>query len=331
MKFRWSPFGSTEVFELKNPELVKDDNYSVISIYPFFNNLEGPIYVSGEIEKTTDLVVNENLISSKLVYSEKAMAVYRSNLEKAIKECNSKQFTKLVVSRKVEIEGYIDFDRLFHELVDSYSNCFVYQFELNGYVLIGATPEKLLSIKDKFCKSASLAGTMNSDTGLKIENWGEKEKYEQKVVTDYLVSAYSKKCFDVKTSNLGVKHNGSICHLLTEVSGLLKPDVSESDLLELLHPTPAVCGIPKEKALKWISNNEDYDREYYAGFIGIKHQNSTDYYVNLRCLKSSNNITTLYAGGGITENSVVELEENETEQKLKVLLKAIEKFHTFVE
>ena len=86
-----------------------------------------------------------------------------------------------------------------------------------------------------------------------------------------------------------------------------------------MHPTPAVCGLPKEKALDLIYKTEPYDREYYAGYLGMVEKDTVDFYVNLRCMKIYENTAALFVGGGITANSVAKKEWEETELKAETL------------
>nr|MBX2840287.1 chorismate-binding protein [Flammeovirgaceae bacterium] len=98
-----------------------------------------------------------------------------------------------------------------------------------------------------------------------------------------------------------------------------------SVMLKLLHPTSAVCGMPKEKSLAFILENEDYDRELYSGYFGpVNIQNKTNIFVNLRCLQISKEEIVLYAGAGITEDSNPEKEWKETEIKMDILLNFLE-------
>ena len=103
------------------------------------------------------------------------------------------------------------------------------------------------------------------------------------------------------------------------------PDVRKiGDVLKLLHPTPAVCGLPKEEAYRFILANEGYDRSYYSGFIGWLDPNgTTDLYVNLRCMNISPTTFTLYAGGGLLAASRLEDEWQETEDKLDTMRRLI--------
>ena len=101
---------------------------------------------------------------------------------------------------------------------------------------------------------------------------------------------------------------------------LLKNTDHIGDLLQELHPTPAVCGLPKEEAFRFIPDNEGYDRSYYSGFTGwLDTEGHTDIYVNLRCMEIKPGEAILYAGGGILASSEVESEWMETGDKMNTM------------
>ena len=90
-----------------------------------------------------------------------------------------------------------------------------------------------------------------------------------------------------------------------------------------LHPTPALAGMPKKESIDCINKYESHNREYYGGYIGPFSCNEFDYKVNLRCIKFDNNKIQLFAGGGITSKSIAETEYQETESKSQTILSAI--------
>jgi isochorismate synthase len=97
-----------------------------------------------------------------------------------------------------------------------------------------------------------------------------------------------------------------------------------SVMLKLLHPTSAVCGMPLESAFQFLVENEGYDREFYAGYLGpVNFQNQSNLYVNLRCLQLFDTEATVYAGAGITQDSDPQKEWEETELKMKTLLEVL--------
>ena len=117
---------------------------------------------------------------------------------------------------------------------------------------------------------------------------------------------------------------GQLVHLKTDFLFQLKETKFLGELLKELHPTPAVCGLPKKEAYQFIAENEGYDRRYYTGFIGwMDLEGQTDLYVNLRCMEIRTTEVKLYAGGGILPSSEVRNEWDETNQKMKTMKKIV--------
>jgi isochorismate synthase len=120
---------------------------------------------------------------------------------------------------------------------------------------------------------------------------------------------------------------GNLMHLRSD----FKVDVNEVNfpqlgtvMTELLHPTSAVCGMPKKPAIDFIAGNEMHDREFYSGFLGpVNINQETSLFVNLRTMKIQGNDATLFAGCGITTDSDPVKEWKETEMKCQTLLRVI--------
>ena len=116
---------------------------------------------------------------------------------------------------------------------------------------------------------------------------------------------------------------GGLLHLRTDYRVDLEavnfPQLG-SVMLKLLHPTSAVCGMPKESASKFLKDHEDFDREFYSGYIGpVNIRAETSIYVNLRCAKINESKGILYAGAGVTRDSNPEKEWLETELKMSTI------------
>ena len=96
------------------------------------------------------------------------------------------------------------------------------------------------------------------------------------------------------------------------------------NLINSLHPTPAICGIPKSVATDFILKYEGYNRAYYSGYLGELNMNdSTNLFVNLRCMQIENNMAAIYVGGGITNESIPENEWLETVSKSEIMKKVL--------
>ncbi len=232
---------------------------------------------------------------------------------------------KVVISRKEIVEfPEFSFATTFERLVHTYKNAFVYVWYHPTIGLwLGATPELLITIKDNLFETVSLAGTQPYTKTLDI-TWGLKELEEQQIVTDYIQSQLKPLVDTLSISKIKTVKAGNLIHLSTGIKGYLKNAKNIDGLLKLLHPTPAVCGLPKEASKRFILEKEGYPREFYAGFLGEVHvENKTNLYVNLRCMKYKVPNIELFLGGGITKDSIAENEWHETVEKAKVIKKVL--------
>lgn len=249
-------------------------------------------------------------------------------VKKGIDVINSGYFNKVVLSRKQEVSiSGVDKNsiELFSKLLSSYPDAFVYcWFHPKVGLWLGATPESLFSVSGNTLKTMALAGTQKY-TGAAVF-WGEKEKEEQQIVTDYIVKSLSGVVSNLRISETETVRAGNLLHLRTIVKGDLIPKKGNiKSIVEQLHPTPAVCGFPKEKAKQFILDNENHDREFYTGFLGELNLNgSSNFYVNLRCMKLENNKVNIYVGGGITKDSVPADEWKETVNKSQTMMRVLE-------
>ncbi|WP_185868388.1 chorismate-binding protein [Blattabacterium cuenoti] len=265
----------------------------------------------------TDLNVEDNkkdFLKKNFSYLIPNSSDYLKLIKKSIFFIKKKLFDKVVVSRTVKIpfEKFF-FKKTFQHLILNYSNTLIsiWYDPLYG-TWIGNTPELLMECIGKKLKTIALAGTIwDSNT------WGKKELREHKIVIRYIIDLllqyYQGKLFVYPTIPLKI---GSIKHLKTIISFdfLEKPDYYE--ILNLLHPTPSICGFPKNQSMYFIKKNEPFHREFYTGSIGIIDNISMELYVNLRCAKVYKKKITLYAGSGVTYESNVYQEYIETEQKI---------------
>jgi len=242
---------------------------------------------------------------------------------KGIDFLKKEKVKKVVLSRKEEVStGKILKGELFNRLIKLYPSAFVsFCYHPKVGTWMGATPETLLSVKDNVFKTMALAGTLPYVGKMEVI-WGVKEKEEQQIVTDFIVSQLNS--FKLKISKPITKKAGSLLHICTEIKGELNSNNQLEILIKKLHPTPAVCGLPKEKSKSFILKNENYDREFYAGFLGeLNINNTSDLYVNLRCMQMDGQNASLYIGGGITTESDPISEWEETVSKSEVMKRVL--------
>uniref|UniRef100_UPI0040497BEA chorismate-binding protein n=1 Tax=Fulvivirga sp. TaxID=1931237 RepID=UPI0040497BEA len=260
---------------------------------------------------------------------------YTDLVKKSISAIQDSVFTKVVPSRKFELKlnTKAKSGSYFLELSKLYANAFVsitYTPEFGQWM--GATPELLISTDKHIFRTIALAGTQSYDENQPLSEvaWTQKEIEEQALVSRYIINCF-KKIRLREFEEIGPKtvKAGNLIHLKTEyVVDMNETNFPElgSTMLHLLHPTSAVCGMPLETSYDFLKKNEGYDRELFSGFLGpINFNNKSHLYVNLRCMKIEDDKITLFAGAGVTEDSIPEKEWLETEMKMKTLLNVIAK------
>jgi len=324
--FVFAPFNTNEktiLFELKNCNLT---NYS--------NTI-----IEDSIIKKNDSFENTAIKEEK--------HTHEALVEKGITFIQKKATSKIVLSRKKTLKvKHFNSIQTFLNLLQTYKTAFVYiWFHPKIGLWFGATPETLLTINDKNFKTMALAGTQAYKNTLEVI-WEEKEINEQQIVTNYIGTILSKLKITYKISKAHTTKAANLVHLKSDITGRINNKEEIATLIKALHPTPAVCGLPKETAKQFILENENYQREFYTGFLGElnfdidKRQSKnnkrnienhaykftkkqSNLFVNLRCMQVSKNNIAIYVGGGITQDSNPEKEYLETVAKAIVMERII--------
>ncbi|MBV7331468.1 chorismate-binding protein [Chloroflexi bacterium TSY] len=251
---------------------------------------------------------------------------------------------KIVVSRVTDTPLSSDFDPviLFSELCAHYPHAFVSLVAIPGVgTWIGASPELLLSLTNNQLQTVALAGTKARPQNQPISavQWGVKELEEQGFVANDIRTFFQRVNYDsllfdseqldseqgiVREEGPKTVAAGNVVHLRTDYSITLdthKLHTVANRMLNELHPTSAVCGMPKDKAVDFIHAKEGYDRRFYSGYLGPVHiDGQSSLYVNLRCMELEVMRAKLYVGVGITADSEPDAEWRETKMKADTLL-----------
>lgn len=242
-------------------------------------------------------------------------------IEDALLSLKSKNLQKVVLSRKetVSLNNSKPFE-YFKNACILYPNTFCYcWYHPTVGMWVGATPETLVKLNKNSFETMALAGTMPYK-GTENVNWGVKEIEEQQIVVDSILKELASEIQYVETGITTTQRAGNLLHLKTPISGILNSNKGLNKLIDLLHPTSAVCGLPKKKAKDFILNNEGYDRKYYTGYLGeVNPEGNSSLFVNLRCMEIEENQLSLYVGGGITALSNANKEWQETVNKSQIM------------
>ncbi|HEY85384.1 MAG TPA: chorismate-binding protein [Chloroflexi bacterium] len=278
--------------------------------------------------------VGQSPIANKMPADETARKQFCTLVSDAISYIQTTGIKKIVASRVAETVLPPDFSPVaaFEALCRRYPRAFVSLVSIpNVGTWIGASPEPLLRLQPHQLQTVALAGTQafNPDKPLNETVWGDKELEEQALVSDYIREFFQQ--LELRQFTEDGPHTvsaGNVVHLQTD----FKVEMESPRLLALanqvlhsLHPTSAVCGMPKQEALSFILEKESYNRAFYSGFLGPLHlQDQSNLFVNLRCMQLQNTDALLYVGAGITQDSVPCAEWEETVLKSKTLLSVLE-------
>jgi menaquinone-specific isochorismate synthase len=237
--------------------------------------------------------------------------------------------SKIVAARRVEF----DFERPLHvaatlrALLDQARGSTCFAFRHGSSAFLGATPERLVKKQGNRVESEALAGTFRTaGSPLAAELLrSPKEHSEHMPVLAAIVSALEPLCSELHhPAHPEMRELPDLLHLRTPISGTLREPGHVLELVQRLHPTPAVGGVPTDVALNWIREREPGERGWYAGPVGwFDGQGDGDFQVALRSGLLEGTRATLFAGGGIVRGSEPPSEYAETELKLRALFGAL--------
>ncbi len=250
---------------------------------------------------------------------------------------------KIVLSRQKSQPLSADFlpFAVFERALNRYPDAMVSMFfHPTTGLWIGSTPEVLVKTRSGTgiasetgeADTVALAGTMPLPPEADLPPltaWSHKNREEQAYVTDYLRDTIARHGRILSENGPRTVRAGSLCHLKTELRLTMGANRDAlCRLIEDLHPTPAVCGLPKAAAFQTLLEEEGVDRRWYSGYLGpvaFKEAGLPDtrLYVNLRTFSVKDNTVTFYAGGGLVRESEAASEWLETEYKMQTMMRTL--------
>ncbi|WKB37346.1 isochorismate synthase [Terrilactibacillus sp. S3-3] len=255
-------------------------------------------------------------------------------VHQAIEEIKKRRLKKVVLSRIMTAESSERLDpvNVLGRLHRRQPDCTLFAFERNSSIFLGATPEWLIKKSGGEVQTMCLAGTIKRGADEKedraLENEllaDEKNLAEHQFVVTRITEVMNTYCDEVECSSKPIIYKaGQVQHLCTPVTGKLKKGVSLLELVENLHPTPALGGLPKEEAVKAIRIYENYERGWYGAPIGwVDIEGNGAFAVAIRSGLIKGKQAVLFAGCGIVADSEPAREYEETKIKFKPMLDAL--------
>ncbi len=243
-------------------------------------------------------------------------------------------FSKAVLARSIDVAlaERLSPVEILRSIRAAYPTC--YRFLISdgrGTAFLGASPERLVRLVGGEVSTEAVAGTLRREPGDDEESLARtlarsaKDRSEHEMVVRYLLETLRLDCVDLHAPDgPGVMRLPHLLHLRTPVRGRVRGNGNVIDLVERLHPTPAVAGMEPKQALAWIRSVEPGGRGWYAGPVGwVNARGEGDFAVGIRSLAVRGRRARLFAGSGIVLGSDPDLEWEETEVKMKGILDAV--------
>ncbi|AFZ43796.1 isochorismate synthase [Halothece sp. PCC 7418] len=252
----------------------------------------------------------------------------------ALKDIQKQDLSKIVLSHHLDVVSSLRFDPFLslHYLRQKHPACYIFSVGNDqGTTFIGATPERLFSLRKQQLISDALAGSAprgkSAIADQKLAQTllnSEKERREHQAVSDYISQQLTALGLTPQRSRRQLLKLNNIQHLWTLIQADVPSQIQPLDIISQLHPTPAVAGVPSAIALEKIRDYETFDRGLYAAPIGWLDLNgNAEFMVGIRSAMINKNHARLYAGAGIVAGSNPDKELAEVQLKLQAMLKAL--------
>lgn len=259
---------------------------------------------------------------------------WRAIVAEAVADLRAGRLEKVVLAREVRARAATPFDpaAALDALRRDYPDTFVFAVARGGRTFLGASPERLVSLRDREVAASALAGSAprgaapEEDAALgQALLASAKDREEHAVVVRMLRAALAEVCERVEAPDApALMRLRNVQHLYTPVTGTVRADAGVLDLVGRLHPTPALGGQPREAALAWIRERERLDRGWYGAPVGwVDARGQGEFAVAIRSALVGRYEASLFAGAGIVAASDPAREERETEIKLRAMLGAL--------
>ena len=261
---------------------------------------------------------------------------WRESVTAALDRIGEGELRKVVLAQALEADLETGFPRAatLERLAAKYPDCHRYCFEPDdgGSVFFGATPERLVSLRGRTVETDALAGTTGRGETPAEDEWlaeellaDAKNVHEHDLVADTVRDQLEPYAASIAAGDRRVRRLATVQHLHTPITAELDADRHVLELVEALHPTPAVGGLPPDRALETIHETEPFDRGWYAAPVGwIDAAGNGAFAVAIRSAVATPDRATLFAGVGLVGDSDPDREWDEIQLKYRPILDELE-------
>jgi len=258
---------------------------------------------------------------------------WRALVQRAVDAIRAGAMEKVVLAREVRgsVSDDLDAAETLRYLVEVHPTCFVFACWRGDALFLGATPELLVQLHDTEVNASALAGSVRRGIGGNADETftrdlmsSAKDRAEHEVVRRRLCATLGELCTHmVWPKEPHILTLANVHHLYTPVTATIRDGATLLQLVERLHPTPAVGGEPRDAALRFIREHEELDRGWYAAPVGWLQRDRGQFAVALRSALVTDGEASLFAGCGIVEGSDPEREYVESMVKLRPMKMAL--------
>ena len=259
---------------------------------------------------------------------------WSQSVEESLDLFRREALEKVVLARRAtfRFESQLNPIDLIRRLSDGTHDCYHFCFQLDDQLaFLGATPERLFKRSDNLLQSEAIAGTrprgQDSDEDKRLA--AELLASEKDQLEHHIVRKFIRQQLHRYVDSLSVSDQASVLklarkqHLYSGVEASLKESVTDGQLVDRLHPTPAVGGYPTENAIQEIARLEPFNRGWYAAPVGWISEAEAEFAVAIRSGLLHGKSLSLYSGAGIVPGSTADREWDEIEHKLADFLEII--------
>ncbi|HSH64491.1 MAG TPA: anthranilate synthase component I family protein [Bacteroidia bacterium] len=306
-------------------------------IYLFEHSFENTQTANG-LEQLETFISNKNFASYRFQTEQEEVSNFTDEefikvISKGKEHCKRGDVFQIVLSREFSQRFKGDDFNVYRALRSVNPSPYLFYFDYGNFKIFGSSPEAQLIIKNKVASIHPIAGTFkrtgNDDADAQLAEklkLDAKENAEHVMLVDLARNDLSRNCNEVKVETFReIQFYSHVIHLVSKVSGTLKPGVSSMKLVADTFPAGTLSGAPKHKAMQLIDKYERGNRSFYGGCIGFMgFDGSFNSAIMIRSFLSKNNQLFYQAGAGVVESSNEQSELNEVNNKLAALKKAIE-------
>ncbi|MDS0258740.1 isochorismate synthase [Haloarcula sp. S1CR25-12] len=266
---------------------------------------------------------------------EPSQAAWRDQVGHALERVEQGSLQKVVLAQalRLGLQSDLSVPDVQARLAETYPDCYRFVFSPDdGATFYGATPERLVSLRGRTVRTEALAGSTGRGDTPAEDEWlaaelldSTKDIHEHEIVAEAIRDQLEPFAASVRIGDRSVRRLATVQHLRTSITAELADDEHVLSLVEALHPTPAVGGLPPDEALRTIRETEAFDRGWYAAPIGwVDARGNGTFAVGIRSAVATERTATLFAGAGIVADSDPDREWDEVQLKYRPMLDELE-------